>query len=212
MITEYAGVIDSLNNAGELWWSFVFHATWQSAVVATIVATLVSVGRRLPSQLRHALLLLALAKFASPPMLSLPTGLFSLVDVPGTVNRSTGVTPIAAIEEDPVDVETGSYPIQRGQTDCLSLPACDPVLTWQAWFLLGHMVGAVIVGSAIFVRLARLRQTIRRAQAVTHGGPDLLLRRVCSQMRIRRPPRLLVSTQNVPPLAFGPAELPQLER
>ncbi|MEX2120927.1 MAG: M56 family metallopeptidase [Pirellulales bacterium] len=71
--------IHTFNAWAESWWPYVLHATWQAALVALVILLLVSVGRRWPSPLRHGLLVLALLKFALPPLLALPTGLFSQV-------------------------------------------------------------------------------------------------------------------------------------
>ncbi|MEX0611669.1 MAG: M56 family metallopeptidase [Pirellulales bacterium] len=71
--------IDTFNAWAESWWPYALHATWQAAGVALVILLLVSVARRWPSPLRYGLLVLALLKFALPPMLAVPTGLFSQV-------------------------------------------------------------------------------------------------------------------------------------
>ena len=68
-----------LNSAAATWFSFVYHITWQASLLAVLVLAVVLLRRRWPSPLRYWLLVLALAKFALPPLLSMPTGLFSHV-------------------------------------------------------------------------------------------------------------------------------------
>ncbi len=58
--------------------TWLWHSGWQAAVVALVVWAVLIIGRRkLSSQLKYALLLIVLVKFATPPFLHLQTGLFS---------------------------------------------------------------------------------------------------------------------------------------
>ena len=71
------GARDSLAVLAEHWWFYVLHATWQSTLLGLVILLVVlALGRRSAS-LRYGLLVVALLKFAVPPMLALPTGLFS---------------------------------------------------------------------------------------------------------------------------------------
>lgn len=60
-----------------LWSSHIVLALWQNTITAMIVLALLRVFRRSSPRLRHALTAIALLKFALPPMLPLPTGIFS---------------------------------------------------------------------------------------------------------------------------------------
>src|SRR5258708_24674058 len=71
-------VIDAVNKLSVRWWDWVVPASWQSALVAVAIFALIWAGRRWPSPLRHGLLIVALLKFAMPPLLSLPVGLFTV--------------------------------------------------------------------------------------------------------------------------------------
>jgi hypothetical protein len=59
------------------WWFHLLHAGWQVTVVAGVVLGLARIAGPRHPRLRHALLVVGLLKFALPPMLPLPTGLFS---------------------------------------------------------------------------------------------------------------------------------------
>src|SRR5262245_54075302 len=74
-------VVPWLNQAGEAWWRYVVHATWQGAVVAAAGLVMAWGGKRIPAPLRYAVLVVALLKLAAPPMWALPTGVFSRVEV-----------------------------------------------------------------------------------------------------------------------------------
>lgn len=66
-----------LNNGAELWWSYVYHASWQAGLLGLVILAVVALGRRWPSPLRYGLLVLAMTKFAVPPLTGLPTGIFT---------------------------------------------------------------------------------------------------------------------------------------
>ncbi|MEO8215509.1 MAG: M56 family metallopeptidase [Acidobacteriota bacterium] len=69
--------MDALTLLARQWSVHLFHATWQAVAVALLLLGAVRLVPRASSTLRYALLLLALVKFAVPPMLPLPSGLFS---------------------------------------------------------------------------------------------------------------------------------------
>lgn len=71
--------ISTWNTASESWWSWIVSAGWQSAVVGLLLLFVVSVVRRWSSPVRYGILLVALLKFAVPPLWSLPTGLLTHV-------------------------------------------------------------------------------------------------------------------------------------
>ena len=66
-------VIDGLNHAAATWWPHVFHGAWQALVLGVVLLAIVWFGRRWPSPLRYGLLMIGLLKFATPPMLDVPT-------------------------------------------------------------------------------------------------------------------------------------------
>lgn len=59
------------------WAMHAVHLLWQATIAAGAVLVLVRLLPRSHPRLRHALVLIALAKFVIPPMLPLPTGIFS---------------------------------------------------------------------------------------------------------------------------------------
>jgi hypothetical protein len=59
------------------WGVHVFHATWQSGLVALLAIAVARSFPRLSSRFRYSLLGIAMIKFALPPMLTLPVGAFS---------------------------------------------------------------------------------------------------------------------------------------
>ncbi len=71
-------IIAWLDRASLFWSQIVFHSLWQSALVGLAVLALLWWGRRWPAPIRYGLLLLALAKFAMPPIWPVSTGVFGI--------------------------------------------------------------------------------------------------------------------------------------
>ncbi len=73
--------LHALNIMADSWAWQAAHAAWQAALVGCVAIPFVRLATRMPAQLRYAILLVALAKFAFPPLLSLPTGMFGFVAI-----------------------------------------------------------------------------------------------------------------------------------
>ena len=70
--------VESLNFYGDFWWSLVSSQFAQAAFVGLVTLLAVRLLARTPAHWRYALLLVAVAKFAVPPVAtSLPTGVIS---------------------------------------------------------------------------------------------------------------------------------------
>jgi beta-lactamase regulating signal transducer with metallopeptidase domain len=59
------------------WAIHIAHALWQSTIASLVVLALVRIARNASPRLRHAIVMIGIIKFALPPMLPLPTGIFS---------------------------------------------------------------------------------------------------------------------------------------
>ena len=66
-----------LNHVANLWWMALVHATWQSSLAAMLLMGVVLIFKRLPATFRYGVLLVAMLKFAMPPLMALPSGIFS---------------------------------------------------------------------------------------------------------------------------------------
>ena len=74
-------LLRAFNAMADAWAWQVLHVAWQAALVGCVAILIVRWATRAPAPIRYALLLIALAKFAFPPLLSLPTGVFGLVNI-----------------------------------------------------------------------------------------------------------------------------------
>lgn len=59
------------------WSIHIAHALWQSTLASLLVLAFLRVAQHASPRLRHAIVMIGIAKFAIPPMLPLPTGIFS---------------------------------------------------------------------------------------------------------------------------------------
>lgn len=165
-------LVTLLNSTAQTWWPYMFHASWQSTLAAIMILTLLSFGRRWPSPLRYGLLVVALLKFAMPPLLPVPVGIFSLarpVVLPPQVSRmeaiqvneevTSSARPVEnAVESSPlIPVETkvtpNLNPLQVFST--VNPPTVSPMglLSWKAWLMLLHLLGVSFVGGWMFLRI-----------------------------------------------------------
>ena len=82
--------IHSVNSVSQFWAQLVVSLTWQSTLVALVLIAIVLWAKRLPSPVRYAILLVALLKFASPPFLHAPSGIFSSLEVAAVSQSDIG--------------------------------------------------------------------------------------------------------------------------
>ena len=54
------------------WWSWLFNSSWQSALVGLALLGVAWGLRKVPAPLRYGVLVVALVKFAVPPMIGVP--------------------------------------------------------------------------------------------------------------------------------------------
>ena len=211
-------LVDYLNLFAANWWPFLIHAAWQSTLVALLVLALVTVGRRWPSPLRYGLLVVALLKFAMPPMLSIPTGIFSLAGLDMTPSRiytveveSVPTMPSLApfsIPDQPLMSDGRPHPKHQPTTastvqDDFERAMMRPILSWPAWFMLTHCMGALLAAAWMLIHIRRLSQMIRRGEMIQEGPLHQCFLELCESLNIRRIPQLTVVNENCAPSAFG---------
>lgn len=214
--------IEFLNGASEIWWTYLFHATWQGTIVGGVLLMGVFIGKRWPAPLRYGLLLLALLKFAAPPLLPIPTGVFSRVR-PALVAHERTVAPGLRHDSDTEAAEwnppmmsisaapgtskrienpgTGKGPL--AQTNLHEHRETSVALSWQGWFMLAHGFGSLVFISWIGCQFARLARTARRARVINTGDLSDEFSRLRRQLGLLGSPRLMVSEDVQTPIAFG---------
>ena len=205
----------TLNEAAAMWWLFVLHVTWQASLLAALLVIVVLCGRRRASPLRYWLLMLALVKFALPPMLSLPMGLFSNVGpevgAPAANQLASIVGPLELAPDRNADATNvfAQNPIQ--QSVSTAAPTSPPVpgpapaeaLDATVWLMLLHLLGAVAMAAWIVRELQALHGVLRRAAEVRSGELHRRFVQLCGQLGLRQVPRLVLTAELSGPAAFG---------
>jgi beta-lactamase regulating signal transducer with metallopeptidase domain len=179
-------VIEAINWAAEAWWPYVLHVTWTSSLVAVLLMTAVWLGRRWPGRLRYCILLIALVKFAVPPTLMMPTGLFSWFG-PTVVTESADTPNRGAIGSD--SSTAGDF--------------APVTLSWKAWLMLVHVWGAMMACVGVILQAVKLARLVRRSKVVTSGPVYDKLMQLAREMSLRREVRLLVTSRPIAPMAIG---------
>ena len=162
--------------------------------------------------------LVALIKFAVPPTLSLPFGLFYHIRPIPASQSSSPVRYVAPIIDE-VLVTTELPPVQIGGpilglksasvTDVPKMIPCHtpllrrPVLSGTAWLMLLQLAGGLFILALVINQKLRLKSLSEGAAPAT--DPDLCIayEDLCTALRLRHPPRLLVSNRNHAPMTFG---------
>lgn len=172
-------IVQNLNHAAEAWWSFALHATWTSCLVAMVLLIMVRFRKRWPAKIRHAILLIALVKFALPPTLALPVGLFHWFG-PNVVQNTFAAS------------SAGAASILDGSD-----------LSGKAWVFLVYSWGVIVAILMIVRQMIRVRRIVRGATVVTEGPVYERFVRLSRRLGFRRPIRLLATARPVAPMAFG---------
>ncbi len=211
-------MIAFLNSTAETWFRTMTSATLQAVLLALAILAVTGLLRRRSPALRHALLMIALLKFAVPPTLSLPSGIFSQLNPdpsPHILRSVPYVPPIALIVDEvlwppeapsktsPQPITGASHALNRQARAPLAPLAAKPELTMKNWLMLCHILGALVFIGIVIVEKLRLRRLAARAELATHEGLLLVFEDLCGEMKLPRKPRLLISTTNHSPMTFG---------
>ena len=188
-------LIEASNHAAAHWWAYVVHATWQSSLLAAVVLLAVWAGRRWRAQLRYALVLVALVKFAIPPMLALPVGLFSRL---GPAVALPAEDAAAAGEADLADA-----PAEADGTSWAAAVGALGRVDGRAWMMMLHVLGALAAAGLVAHQVVQVQLMARRSKRLARGALCDHVARLSRKIGLRRAVRLYVSRETVSPMAFG---------
>jgi len=204
------------------WIRTVGHAAWQGLVVGLLAMAVVTVGKRWASPVRYWILLLALIKFAAPPLMSLPSGLFSLVAVsdqdaapttgsaplfPGVPHRPSVMTPSEGGTTDPIGAESSARLVPGLVPAVVPISQVErparPARVWlPAVLMTVHLAGAALFLGLFAARALRLRAAWRRMQQ-----PAAFLVEMCEsiarEMGLARKPEVRISSDDDIPYSMG---------
>ncbi len=212
-------MINAVNGVSEVWFRTMASASLQASLLALVLLVVVWIGRRWSPALRHALLMIALLKFAIPPTLSLPTGLFYHVKPMAASQTTFPADVVAPIFQEalwpteklpaaplPAAAAKSQGGVRAPAGPMPSAPAAaapKQSLTVPGWLMLLHLLGAFVILGLVVLQKLRLRQLSLGATPAT--DPELLQAHedLRAAMRLGRQPRLLLSNRDHAPMTFG---------
>lgn len=198
-----------INGVSEVWWQYVLQIGGQAALVGGgLVLAVRWAGDRWPAPLRYALLVLALLKFACPPLL--PVAMPHLPPLPFTlfrsaVERKSALAPepgaiAASVADGPGRDATGL----RTPQGIFSRPlAFARGVSWTTWLMLIHAGGAAIVITSVRRQSCRLRELERTGQRRLQPPLVEEYRDLAIDFGVYQIPALSISERAEAPMAFG---------
>ncbi|MHC4742353.1 MAG: M56 family metallopeptidase, partial [Planctomycetota bacterium] len=215
-------MVDQINHAGELWWSWMWPMFWQVGVLIGLVAVIdLLLRRRVWPQVRYALWLLVLAKLILPPTFSLSTSVTSGLEPIARQMMSVSVEseppqqsmqttlPYIDVSSVPAVIPRHSVQAEPSQSVVASEAAAPAVKTAKVspkgWAMCVWLLGV----AALSVWLAARFRQLRRSHAAEGDGlavPDWLSESVAEsakKLKLRRLPRVVVSKDIASPAVFG---------
>jgi beta-lactamase regulating signal transducer with metallopeptidase domain len=221
--------IDGINRVTEVWWFWVLQAGWQSAVVGFVLLAAVAWGRRWPAPVRYWLLVIALLKFAVPPLWSAPTGFFSYLAVNERLAKAAPDESVAnaflaadsqkqqATTAERVENPAKSSDVRLGKSSATRAPETamsaappptssfrfEPGLMWKRLLLAIHVLGTISVLAWVAVQFGSVRRIIARSRSIACGPIADSVRRVSDLLALKRAPNVLLSPDVGTPLAAG---------
>lgn len=216
--------MNALNeSAGELL-SLLWASAWQAALLACVIAVvLYALRRRMTSQWRYALLCLLLIKFAMPPFLTLPTGLFSAAvglvpqPVPEIIPIEVAATPIgqegASLRKPNSQQLSKSNDVSLGDSKDSVINADrkpgiqqSPSFVKDSWPALVATIYLLGVCWTFFLLIRchrRVHCLVSSSQCCDDESLEMTFANVCQSLQLRRQPQLLISDKTDAPIATG---------
>jgi|GEM_PF-2657276 beta-lactamase regulating signal transducer with metallopeptidase domain len=214
--------MNALNSMSTTWSHWIAAAGWQAALVAAVAFFIVLlIRRRASSQLRHAVLLIVLLKFATPPFVTLPTGVFSqteaiteqLAPVPFTdftESESQPTEPSSALS----DLTAATGPAASDpQSEPANVPAAQPVpgpkphrpevRLWPTLLMILHGCGVAVFSTLLLRRYLDLRRIVLRGEIVQEESLRSEVARIAASLRMNTVPQVRLSDDTDAPFAVG---------
>jgi beta-lactamase regulating signal transducer with metallopeptidase domain len=183
--------LDWFNQIAAHWWSYVVQTGWQAALVGMILLLVVHLaGRRWPAPLRYAILVLALLKFACPPLLPIPSGVCSPLISPKHI--------LPQLPERKPGPVTEPRAIER-----VGVSGLDRTTNWVGGFMVVHLLGAAALAALVLARARRLRRLVRASCSRLGGRLHDDYRDLAIELGVYPIPCLVISDEVDSPMAFG---------
>jgi beta-lactamase regulating signal transducer with metallopeptidase domain len=187
-----------------LGWALI-HFIWQGTLVATLLAVALRILQAWSSNLRYAAACVAMLL-----MLVLPPATIALISLSATKQSTRGVLEVFTTRSD-LHTLSGAYePATPDKTELVTSPTnlfyffrADSLLPLLPWMILVWLLGVGIFSlrlTCAWVYTQRLKLYMTRTM---DGKWEEALHRLCEQLQLRRPIRLLESTIVGVPTVIG---------
>ncbi|HUW60916.1 MAG TPA: carboxypeptidase regulatory-like domain-containing protein [Candidatus Bathyarchaeia archaeon] len=212
-------LLHSIETFSEVVWPYVFHATWQSMLAGALILGIVWLLRNRSASLRYALLILALVKFAVPPLVAVPIDLshWTPAEVPvreavAPLPKESSQVPVIDVSAVPVEeprppsyVGSSQAPPEQPQTPMPPMLPAAPQhhMAWHTRILALHLAGAFVACLWILGWTWRIWAMRRRARMVTAGPLYEQFLSLCAELDLSQRVDLFISEDKTSPIAFG---------
>lgn len=190
----------TLNSFADSWWEWIVVSTAQGFLLLAVVSLVLCFWKSLQSSLRYGFLLLVLLKLAVPPVFGSSYSFSDLLSRGPTLYITPLVLGQSQLADEVAAAPTFSYPFAFGKGEVLTSE--DFVLTPFAWLLLIQVFGALFVLNLVEREWRSTKRLLRRSVEVV-GPLKEQLHRVAFAVRLRRPPRLYLSSSVSAPQTGG---------
>ncbi len=189
-----------LNQTGSAWWYYFAQAAWQATLLALLILIVVRLRPRWPARLHWGLLMIAVLKFALPPLVPVPGDILDRL-LPGLERpeQPSQAAPRAGLTRASESAGTGPARARPGQESASAIVAH---LDWRAWLMMLHLAGAGLLLGLIAAHQKRLMRIRGAARLVGEEELESPLADLIRGDGVRRGPELRVS-ENAGPLAMG---------
>ncbi|MEZ6128861.1 MAG: M56 family metallopeptidase [Planctomycetaceae bacterium] len=199
----------------------MFHAGWQTAVVAGVAFLLLRLtGRRFSSHWRYAVLLVVLLKFAAPPFLTMPVGLFSqsttsrilfepevvrivpldVEDSPAAFSTVNSVS--ATVSETTTAAEPGQT-VSRAPDESTGNDVTSTTSHWMLLFAAVYLSGLLLATGRIIRQFVMLQRIVNASSISGRGALSDEVAALARTLGMRSAPRVLITHDTDAPFATG---------
>jgi len=220
-----------LNQWSEHWFSTILAAGSQALIVAAVIGVILLMLRnRVSSQLKYALLILVLLKFAAPPFLQLSTGVFSQPSISRlpflaldqqtiTVNlqpkdvyfedtyrddrETVAAAQATALQPSATPSVAQASRTQNTVNSSSSAVAPQANLSWKSLLMVGYFAGVLLFLIRLTVQYRRALRVVETATPVTSGPLLDRLGNLTKQLGLTTTPGLRVGQQSLSPFVIG---------
>lgn len=216
-------MIESLNHVAESWWGWMWATTWQVSLLIVVIGVIdLAIRKWAWPQVRYTLWLMVIVKLLLPPTFALPTSIAAQFLPAPIVEEREMATPSTALSASVVRptiaTTAGSSAARRHPSTSVgpTVPSPEPsslegsrlipsvVLSGLSYAMLIWLFCALTLAAYLMMRLRHLhREALSGTDDSLPPWLPQLLAESSARLRLRSPPRVLVSRHTASPAVLG---------